>query len=369
MRVCLIANQIAAWGKIGGFGTATRSLGRALAARGVEVCAVVPRRAGAGQARVERLDGVTVYGMSVGATLLSGGIFREIEADVYHSQEPSLTSWHAHRAMPDAVHVVTCRDPRGLREHLVELRYTNWKRRLIAPATWIYEASPMVKAAVRTADAVLMPAPSHLVPRIRRLYGDAVVPEFIPSPIDLPVRTAQKDSLPLAIFVGRWDRRKRIERFFALAERFPGVRFVAVGRAHDASYDARLRQRYGLMSNVELPGFLPRFGDDSLSALYERAWVLVNTSAREGLPYTFIEAASRDCAILSTLDPEGFASRFGYHAASDSQEELESGMRELLGGAWLERGRLGGEYVRSTWSEEESINRHLSLYEGLLGNR
>jgi len=369
MKICLIANQIAAWGKIGGFGTATRALGSALAARGFEVSAVVPRRAKEGQERVEQLDGITVYGTTTRETLLSGSIFRDIDADIFHSQEPTIATRHAQRTRPDAAHVVTCRDPRGLREHLVELRHTNWKRRIIAPATWFYEASPWVRKSVRAADAVLMPAPSHLVERIERIYGTGFTPEFVPSPIDLPGHPPTKSPTPLALFVGRWDHRKRIERFFALAERFPDVRFVAVGRAHDDAYDAALRERFGAAANVEMPGFVPRFGDGGLAELYEQAWMLVNTSAREGLPYTFIEAASWECAILSTLDPEGFASRFGYHAADDSQEELEKGMELLLQGQWRDRGQAAGEFVRATWSEDESVRRHLAVYERITKSR
>jgi hypothetical protein len=122
MRVCLISNQIAAWGKIGGFGTATRALGRGLAQRGVEVTAVVPRRARHGQGPVEVLDGITVYGTGTLETLSSGEVFRRIDADIYHSQEPTIASYLAQRARPDAVHIVTCRDPRGWTDHLVELR-------------------------------------------------------------------------------------------------------------------------------------------------------------------------------------------------------------------------------------------------------
>ena len=62
MRVCLVCNQLAAWGKIGGFGSNVRRLGRGLAAVGVDVHAVIPRRTG--QSRVEELDGITVHGQS-----------------------------------------------------------------------------------------------------------------------------------------------------------------------------------------------------------------------------------------------------------------------------------------------------------------
>ena len=44
MRVCLISVEIFAWGKYGGFGRATRLIGRELKKRGLDVTAVVPRR-------------------------------------------------------------------------------------------------------------------------------------------------------------------------------------------------------------------------------------------------------------------------------------------------------------------------------------
>ena len=87
MHVCLICSQIAAWGKIGGFGTATRALGIGLIRSGFDVTAVVPRRSRHGQGSRESLDGITVLGVSPFETMTSGRIFREVDADIYHSQE------------------------------------------------------------------------------------------------------------------------------------------------------------------------------------------------------------------------------------------------------------------------------------------
>ncbi|MCC5829493.1 MAG: glycosyltransferase family 4 protein [Phycisphaeraceae bacterium] len=367
MKVCLICNQIAAWGKIGGFGSATRALGRGLAERGVEVTAVIPRRAGDGQEPVENLDGITVYGTESAETFFSGRIFRRIDADVYHSQEPTVASYLAQRSMPNKIHIVTCRDPRGMADHMVELRYTNLRRRLLFPVTWAYEAAPWVKAAVRNADSVFMPAPSCLTPRIQKLYGRSVQPLFVPSPVDVPESPPVKDEEPLVIFVGRWDHRKRIERFFALAERFPHIRFMAIGRAHDSAYDARLRQAWEHLSNVEMPGFVPRFGPENLNSIYARAWILVNTSAREGLPYTFIEAGAWGCSILSSLDPDHFARDFGYYVEDD---DFAKGLAWLLeSDRWRARGRKAMEFVRANFSEERSLDAHMKAYVELCGQK
>ena len=362
MKVCLVSNQIAAFDKIGGFGTATRALGRGLVRRGVSVVAVVPRRAG--QREVEEVDGIIVRSTGRFETFTSGAVFREIGADLYHSQEPTLATWLAQRARPGVPHLVTCRDPRGLAEHLVEWRYSGLGRRLQAPATWLYEASSFVKEAVRRAHRVFCAAP-FLRERVRGLYG--VESEFLPSPVRVEAHAPRKSDRPLVLFVGRWDRRKRVERFFDLARRFPEVRFVAVGRSHDASYDGRLREKGRAISNLEMPGFLSLFDTRELESYYEAAWVLVNTSVREGLPYTFLEAAAHGCAVLSGLDPDGFASRFGVVAGEDS---LAEGLRSLLkADCWRQKGALGREYVAETFAEERSLDRHLQAYEEVLRGR
>lgn len=364
MKVCFIASQIAAWGKIGGFGTATRALGSGLAHRGIEVSAVVPRRKKQGQKSLEVLDGITVHGPSYVQTLTSGRIFRAIDADIYHSQEPTIGTWFAQRAVPNAIHVVTCRDPRDFREHMVELKHTNWKRRLIAPATFYYESGPLVRDAVRRAAAVVSPAPTVLDSRIKALYGDDVQPRFLPYPVDIPAQPPRKAERPTALFVGRFDHRKRIELFFELARQSPEVRFIAIGEAHDPDYDRHLRATYGDIPNLEMPGFVPRFGNPSITQYYEEAWVLVNTSAREGLPYTFIEAAAFGCSILSSLDPEGFASRFGAYVQDG---DFKTGLSRLLADdRWRDCGRAGAAYVAEHWDLDASILGHIELYQELL---
>jgi len=324
--------------------------------------AVVPRRPG--QREIEEVDGITVHSTGPFETLTSRAIFREVEADVYHSQEPTLATRLAQQARPSAAHVVTCRDPRGFAEHLLEWRYSSLARRLQAPATWLYEASPLVKEAVRRAHRVFCPAP-FLRERVRALYG--VDAEFLPSPVKVPERPPAKAAHPTVLFVGRWDRRKRVELFFELALRFPAVRFVAVGRSRDAAYDHRLRAMAARVSNLETPGFLSLFDTRELEARYEAAWILVNVSAREGLPYTFLEAAAHGCAVLSTLDPGGVVSRFGALAGDD---ELAGGLASLLqGDLWREKGALGRSHVLETFAEERSLDRHLEVYEEVLRAR
>jgi glycosyltransferase involved in cell wall biosynthesis len=155
-----------------------------------------------------------------------------------------------------------------------------------------------------------------------------------------------------------------MEVFFELAARTPNVKFVAVGRAHDRNYDRRLRARFGHIRNLSMPGFISRFDKDGLQSLYERAWILVNTSAREGLPYTFLEAGAWECAVLSFLNPGDFTRSFGAHAHEDG---LAGGLKWLLARKrWRELGRRAAGYVARTFGTDNSVAQHLTRYGALM---
>jgi glycosyltransferase involved in cell wall biosynthesis len=116
-----------------------------------------------------------------------------------------------------------------------------------------------------------------------------------------------------------------------------------------------------------MPGFVPRFGAGGLYDLYEKSWALVNTSAREGMPYTFLEAAAWGCAILSELDPDGFAKRFGYRVKDG---DYAAGLDWLLKDEnWKRRGRAGAEQVAAVFGEESSLRAHMEHYARLREGR
>ena len=90
----------------------------------------------------------------------------------------------------------------------------------------------------------------------------------------------------------------------------------------------------------------------------------MNTAAREGLPVTFLEAASYRCAIVSQVNPDEFASRFGYHAEAG---DFEAGLRTLLDNdSWRACGAAAYDYVRTTHALDVVIDRHLQAYRALM---
>jgi cytolysin (calcineurin-like family phosphatase) len=72
------------------------------------------------------------------------------------------------------------------------------------------------------------------------------------------------------------------------------------------------------------------------------------------LPNAFIEAAAHRCAILSAVDPDGFATQFGYHA---SQDDFARGLDILLqNDHWIQCAQSGYEYVRETFACDKAID-------------
>ena len=359
MKICLISVEIFAWGKYGGFGRATRTIGRELASRGHEVYAVVPKRPG--QRSVENLDGIRVLGFSPWTPWASTRLFRDCDADIYHSCEPSLGTYLARKAMPHRKHVVTFRDPRDLRDWKMEFDLPSLNR-LQVLHNYLYENNIMVRNCIREMDAVFTIG-KYLVPKVKAMYGLKSDPLFLPTPVPIPGQIRKSDT-PTVCYVARLDRRKRPRLFLDLARKFPHVRFIAMGKSRDKRWERDLKEEYSHLANLEMMGFVDQFHTDVHSKVLEKSWIMVNTATREALPNSFLEASAHQCAILSSVDPDGFASLFGHHAGDD---DFAGGLEYLLeSGLWRERGKRGFEYVERTFELHRAVDQHLAVYERVL---
>lgn len=359
MRVCLISVEIFAWGKYGGFGRATRTIGRELVNRGVEVFAVVPRRPG--QKAVEMLDGISVLGFPPYFPWAAKKLFRECNADIYHSCEPSYATHLAMQAMPGRKHMVTCRYPRDKTDWKMELRLPSLSR-LQVLFNWLYESSSTVRRSVSRADAVYTIA-RDLLPKVERMYLPNVRPRFLPTPIPIPTQVKKSDT-PTVCYVARLDRRKRPELFLQLVAQFPDVKFLTIGRARDQRWEDQLVRKFSGLPNLEMLGFVDQFNSARHSETMEKSWIQVNTATYESMPNSILEASAHGCALLSHVDPDGFATRFGYHA---KQNEFADGLRFLLEGErWRGLGQLGAEHVRETFETGRAMDLHLQAYRELI---
>jgi len=281
LSVCLVATELFEWGRYGGFGRCTRTIGSELVRRGIEVSVVVPR--GSGQRSIEALDGMTVHSFPLHRYPFTKKLYRQCDADIYHSEEPSWGTRIALGGMPDKKHIATVQNPKTREDWRLVDRYYPLRRRLF---NRFYEGK--IRETVRRLDAVFCQA-RYIIPKVRSMYGLREDTRFLPNPVDVPKANLTKADEPTVCFLGRFDREKRPELFFELARKFPDVKFIALGRAHDDARDRMLRDAYGSVPNLDMPGFKTGLEKD---LVLEKSWILMNTSVSECLPMSFLEAAA-----------------------------------------------------------------------------
>lgn len=360
MHVCLICIELFGDSIYGGFGRATRFIGRELTSRGFRVSVVVPRRS---PERPDRylLDGMTVHQYNPRRPWQGVKILRDCNADIYHSQDTSTTTFLARIAKPAALHVVTFRDPMDSLDWEVETQYAGLPKLGWAQYRYFID-SPLVTFAIKRADS-LHCAAKFLEAKTAAIYRLDPRPTFLASPVTIPV-SVEKASRPTVCYIGRWEGRKRVELFFELARQCPEIDFIAVGGARDADRDNYLRRQYGGIHNLLMPGVLDQFQTSAWGEVLSKSWILVNTSLREGLPTTLIEAAAHRCAILSFTDPDDFASNFGVCA---KEGKLKEGLSALLtNNRWRASGEAGYQYVKDVFSVEAAMAAHIDIYAKLM---
>jgi glycosyltransferase involved in cell wall biosynthesis len=359
-HICILVSQYFGWGIYGGFGSMSRKLAESLVQAGCPVSVIVPRRNG--QKPVEHIQGVEIQSFAPLNIAEACRLLRNSRGDIFHSQDPTLLTYFAQKLHPGRVHLVTCRDPRDWKDWLIEFRYATSLRRALLPFNYVTESGPLVHQSVRQSHGVFCPA--HFLKRIvKQLYGLNDQPDMLPNLIDVPESIPRKSDTPTITFIARFDKRKRPSIFLDLAKQFPQYRFIAIGQGSasaEAGYDSILRRQYGDVRNLEMPGLINRFTESKrMEEILAETWVLVSTAVREGLPLTFLEAAAYGCAILSAVDPDQFATRFGRQVHED---DYASALRQLLADSPLEKGRAAHEYVRDTYETSKALAAHLEQY-------
>ncbi|NMC34774.1 MAG: glycosyltransferase family 4 protein [Veillonellaceae bacterium] len=362
----MIATELRGFGPFGGFGVLTHEIALGLRDRGLEVSVVVPRQDG--QRPVELVDGLIVY--SYPSPLYSGlhlvriykTVYRLVDADIYHSEEPSLGTALAQLGAPDRKHIVTFQDPRTIqdwrKQWMPSLPNKLWQLKFMLRYQW------EVGRAVRRADARYCQA-KYIIEKAAHIFRLSQKPGFLPNPVRFTEIRRPKQKTPTVCFVGRWDPIKRPELFLELAGRFPEVRFIMVGAClSNSTRDMQLRERAVQLRNVEAPGWMSH---DEIGEVLDQSWVLINTSSKECLPVTYLEAAAHKCAILSHGNADEFASDFGYWAKQGDLDDYVRGLGYLLDQhRWRPLGEKAYSYVLEVHEYNNVIKRHLEVYQELL---
>jgi len=364
ISVCILAIQYFDDGKYGGFGRMSRLLAEGLNSRGISVSVIFPKTTPKQQtSSIE--NGVEVISFNPLNLLQAIRLIRNSHANIFHSQNPTILSYLAQKLRPDAQHIITCRDPKNINDWIIEFRDATIGRKLLTPINYLTESSFLIKKAVQAAAAVFTPA-FYLMEKVTCMYHPSKPVQFLPNIIEVCEQSPEKSKHPSVVFIGRLDRRKRPERFLDLAKALPHVEFHILGKAESKIWQRKLQKKINALQNVHYHGFVNVF--DQKKQFYKivgSCWALVNTASREGLPISFMEAAALGCAIVSVVNPDQFASRFGLHLGHTNWSRK---LAQFLDDPEdvFRKGSDARNYINENYSRTHAIDEHIRVYKKLL---
>ena len=352
-------------GRLGGFGWATRQLARLYAdpAHGVELVFLTGElrpRSGERETRVHETR--LILRSPWGAEMRRARAERlDLLLLVDYRPNYRRVCW----ALPRVPKIVWVRDPRppedvrrvdGLR---IPAQEDVKPKGTLQPDCSSLRTLARASRWLRTPLLFASPA-SSLRAKLEGMIGADCVRDFLPlpNPIDLASGPVRKAERPLVLFLARRDPYKRPWLFAELARRFPGVDFAMAGRQHHFGRGAWRAE--GLPPNLRLLGHVDGAAKERLLG---DAWVLVNTSIHEGLAVSLLEGLAWETPLLSCVDPDRVASRFGIHvgdfpgSGEAALPALEKGLSRLLGDDSLRRalGRAGRRWVEETHTRERFL--------------
>lgn len=220
-------------------------------------------------------------------------------------------------------------------------------------------ASPLIHRAfpwsLKLARSVIAQTPDQQR-RLRSSFGiDAtVIPSgYPPAAVD---PTKQRETV---LWVGRLDReQKRPHLFLEVARNLPDYRFELIGVVDDEPYQDRIKTGCDRLENVDYVGPVP---PNEIHEHLSKAVALVNTSAFEGFPNTFLEAWHHETPVVSlSVDPgryltDGLFTGF----AGDELDQLVDAIARLWDNP-NRRARVGRdlrEFVEETYHIDDVTSR------------
>ena len=367
MKILFVADEFFAWGVYGGYGAFTRKLGGELVKRGIEVDAIVHRISDSQKppGEFEIIDGVRVTTLPRKKLVkLRSKRLYETDADIIHSQSGMFDTYLAFKRNKNKKKIITFQVPRIKEEIKIAMQYETPTGYSWYKALWARYVHYLYSKAVKSADLITCQA-KYTISSVKESFKLTKEPIWLPNMVDVPNSLPKKANTPTCLFLGRLDPIKRPEMFCELAKYFPQVNFYLLGSSSFSRRDEELRLKFK-EPNIHFMGF---DAGNLKRKLLEESWILVNTSVYECLPVSFLEACAHKCAILSTQNPDNFATNFGAWA-KPSVSSLRENLNFLLeNNRWHILGEKGYNYVKEFHSTQKVVSMHVDIYKQLLGEK
>ncbi|MGC8622157.1 MAG: glycosyltransferase family 4 protein [Caldisphaera sp.] len=207
--------------------------------------------------------------------------------------------------------------------------------------------------------------------KVKNLFKLNYTPKTIRNPIPIYNKKYQKTEKPSFVWIARWDPQKRPDMMLHIASKLPKYEFYMIGSATNnaknyISIEKRLTSEFSAYPNIHILGFI----DEEMKKKYiGEAWGLINTSIREGLPITFLEALAEGTPIVSYVDPDNYTSKFGVKV-DYTIESFKQGIEKTVSERLYEKiGNIEREYAIKEHGLTVIMNKQINLYEEMLEHR
>lgn len=203
--------------------------------------------------------------------------------------------------------------------------------------------------------------------KVKQMYDLDYIPGILPNPVEIPKNFIKSDK-PLVIWLNRWDPVKRPQTALEVAKNIPDATFHFIGKSTGYPLYERiednLRAKYSKFKNIKMSEFI---SEEEKDFLLGKAWVLLNTSAREGLPVTFLEAGAYGVPIISTVNPDNYSTEFGEYVPDLTN--IVPALKRAIKEEWFKtKGKKAREYMSQAHEVGIVMKKHLKIYEDIAGS-
>ena len=190
--------------------------------------------------------------------------------------------------------------------------------------------------------------------------------QYLPNPIDLDmnfefdVRKKKKQ----VIFLGRLEAQKRCWLFCEVAKRMPEYEFFVLGQFF--RYQEDNKRMLAPYMNGDIPNlhFVGHVDGEEKKKLMRESRILLSTAIWEGIPISWLEVLSYGTVLVSDLEREDLANKFGIYVGEipgdgfDGVDKFIPAIREMMenDNLYKEKAKSAIEYVRKTHNIPRFIN-------------
>jgi glycosyltransferase involved in cell wall biosynthesis len=205
----------------------------------------------------------------------------------------------------------------------------------------------------------------------KNLFFLPKMPNILHNPVNVYYAAGKKNENPTICWVARWDPQKRPDMALLIAKQLPEVNFIMIGTAnrnsaHYEIVEEYLKKKFSALKNLKILGFV---AEQDKREIIGKSWALLNTSIREGLPITFLEALAEGTPIISYVDPDQYVTNFGIKAESYTVKAFADAINSVIKNEGFKEIRSRSvPFIKKNHETAIVMSQHISIYDKMLSN-